>query len=121
MTLREAIVSDASSVFLSTNDFAETVTYYPNTYFGEAVKPSRSIVAVVFREQVQSLDEEAGTVTPLFHVHVKNNAATGVASDELDLGGDQIEMSVRDGQAVEKRTITRIVTQDHSMLVLECR
>ena len=55
MTLRAAITSDASSVFLSTGEFAETVTYHPHTYYNATPRSSRSISAVVIRETIAVL------------------------------------------------------------------
>ena len=121
MTLRSQIADDASLVFLSTNDFAETVTYYPHVYFGGSAT-SRSVSAVVFRQQVAVLAEDGGeTVVPMYEVHVANDATVGISSEELDTGGDQIEFPPRDGKDAEKRSILHLVTQDHGMLVLQCR
>lgn len=121
MTLRDMIASDASDVFLNTSDFAETVTYYPHTYHGATARASRSISAVVFREQLTIIGEDVDTVAPLFEVHVANSTTVGINSDEIDLGGDQIEFPPRDGKAAERRTITELVTQDNGMLVVRCR
>ncbi len=121
MTLKAMIASDASTVFLNTSDFAETVTYYPHTYFGATARDARTISAVVFREQLEVFSEDGDTITPVFEVHVANSTTVGINSDEIDLGGDQIEFPPRDGKAAEKRTITELLTQDNGMLVLRCR
>lgn len=121
MTLRDQIETDATSVFLATNDFAEVITYHPHRFFGETERPSRSIGAVVIRESIEVLSEDVVTNAPSFEVHVANNSVTGISSEEIDTGGDQLEFPPRDGKAAEKRSITRITTQDHGMLVLECR
>lgn len=119
MTLHQAIIDDAAGVFTRLDDFAELVTYQPHRFYGEADRASRSIKAVVEREQVTSLDDD--TVSPMFRVHVANDSVLGISSEELDTGGDMIELPPRDGKAAELRTITHLVTQDHGMLVLECR
>ena len=121
MTLRSQIDNDASSVFLSTDDFAETVTYYPHTYYNATPRSSRSISAVVIRESITVLGEDGDAVLPVYEVHVANSSTIVVSSQELDLGGDQIELAPRDGKAAERKTITRLMAQDHGMLVLECR
>ena len=121
MTLRAMIEADAATVFCSVNDFAEAVTYYPHRFYGAALRSPRAINAVVFREQIASLTEDVETVLPVYEVHVANDSVTGISSNEIDTGGDQIELPSRDGKTAEKKTITRIVTQDHGMLVLECR
>lgn len=121
MTLRESIAADVSTVFLQTGEFAESVTYYPHRYFGEVARDPRVISAIVFREPIQSLDAAGNVHTPVFYVHVANDVTTGITSEEIDLGGDQLLMPVRDGETPELRSVLQIVTQDHAMLVLECR
>lgn len=121
MTLRAAIATDAYTVFTSTDEFAEAITYHPHRYYGDAARDSRSINAVVFREQIQVLAEDGDTVLPVYQIHVANDSTYGISSDELDLGGDQLEFPPRDGKTAERKTITQLLTQDHGMLVLECR
>lgn len=121
MTLHDVILSDASTVFTSTDDFAEVVTYYPWQKFGEVAPTPRSINAVVLREQAAVIGEDGDTVAPVWQVHVSNDATLGISSAELNLGGDQIELPPRDGKTAIKRTITQLLIQDHGMLVLECR
>lgn len=117
MTLRDSIESDALTVFLQTDDFAETVQYWPR-----GALTARTIKAVVIRESIQTLSENnSETVLPMFEVHVANDATNGISSTELDCGGDQIAIPPRDGYAASRRAVYRLVTQDHGMLVLECR
>jgi hypothetical protein len=121
MTLRDAIEADSLKVFLNLGEFAETVTYYPHKAFGQAVRPPRTIRAVVFREDLVTLGEDDGqTVVPQFTVHVKNDSVEGISSTEIDLGADQLEFPRRDGKPPEKRSILRMIDQDHGMLVLQC-
>jgi len=116
MTLHDMIQSDAETVFCNANDFAEPVTYYAR--HGSA----RSINAVVVRETLAAFTEDGGdSVLPVFEIHVINDSATGISSDELNLGGDSIEFAVRVGQDVSKRSITKLTIHDEGMLVLECR
>lgn len=121
MTLRNKILDDASDVFLNASDFAETVTYHPHTYFNATERASREVKAVVFREQLSVFTEDVETVIPMFEVHVANDSTAGISSDEIDLGGDQISLPLRDGKAAERRAITELLTQDNGMLVLRCR
>lgn len=121
MSLHDMIETDAITVFTSTDDFAEVVTYHPRQRFGESTPIPRSINAVVVRQQIQTLAEDGDTVSPMWEVHVANKATYGISSSELDLGGDQIELPPRDGKTAERRTITQLTIQDHGMLVLECR
>lgn len=121
MTLRDSITADALAVFCNTDDFAEVVTYYPHRFYGDAVREPRQIKAVVFREQITALTEDVQTNLPVFQIHVANDPVDGISSTELDTGGDQIELSPRDGEPTQRRSITQLITQDHGMLVLECR
>jgi len=121
VSLHDTIASDALSVFLVADDFAEVVTYYPHRFYGESERADRSIRAVVFREGVRQSFEDVVTVVPYFEVHVANDAVNGIASDEIYLGKDQIGFPVRDGKSSERRTITSMTTQDHGMLVLQCQ
>ena len=121
MTLADSLKADASQVFLRTDDFAETVTYHPHTYFGGTPASDRTIIAVVERLEVQTLEEGGNAVIPLFSVHVANSNTLGISSDEIDTGGDKISFPVRNGEAPVRRSILSITTQDSGMLVLECR
>ncbi len=119
MTLREQITSDATGVFLDTDEFAESVTYVPNSYFGEAARDDRSIAALVIRNGHETSEDDVTIYS--FEVTVANDSTLGISSDEINLGGDKIKIPPRDGKTAQDRTITRIVEQDHAMLVLECR
>ena len=115
MSLHDAIQADAINVFANPNDFAEPVVYYKKT--GKA----RAINAVVVRDALAILPEDGDTVTPVFEIHVANDIVEGISSEELNLGGDMIAFAVRVGQAVQRRTITKLLAQDEGMLTLECR
>ena len=115
MTLHDTIIEDAKKVFANPQDFAESVVYYKRN------GRSRKISAVVEREDSLQLPEASDLVTPLFRVRAPNDEAEGIASDELDLGGDQIGLSPRVGEPIERRSIVRLVEHDEGMLVLECR
>lgn len=121
MTLREMIDDDALAVFCNEDDFAESITYKPHRYYGEAARSDRVISAVVMREQITVFGQNNNLPQTVYQVHVHNNSTTGIASDELDLGGDKLEFPPRDGEDSEVFSITQLVTQDHGMLVLECR
>jgi hypothetical protein len=115
MSLHDMIEQDAASVFCNPNDFAEAVTYYKRN--GKA----RKINAVVVRDALAILPEDGDTITPVFEIHVVNDGSTGIRSDELDLGGDSIEFSMRVGELLKRRTITKLLGHDNGMLQLECR
>lgn len=123
MTLRETIAADATDVFLRTDDFAEPIVYHPHQYEGseKVPRPARSINAIVFRETIQVLSQDGDVVAPLWEVAVANSSTDGISSQELDLGGDQLAFPPRDGKRAKRRSITRLILQDHGMLILECR
>ena len=115
MSLHDMIKADAVNVFANQNDFAEPVVYIKRT--GKA----RSINAIVVRDMLSILPEDGDTITPVFEIHVANDNIKGIASDELDLGGDCIAFSVRVGEKPTRRTIMKLLAHDEGMLQLECR
>jgi len=115
MSLSDMIEQDAKAVFCNPNDFAEAVTYYKEN--GKA----RHINAVVIRDALAILPEDGDTITPVFEVHVANDVDEGIASDELNLGGDQIAFPVRVGKPPERRSVIRLIEHDNGMIRLECR
>lgn len=115
MTLHDIIKADAVNVFANSNDFAESVVYYP--YLGEP----RTIDVVIERQQVQLNPEDGDTLTPVFLVHVANNATEGISSEELNVGGDTMEIAVRVGETPTMRRVIRLLGHDEGMLDLECR
>jgi hypothetical protein len=115
MTLHDMIQADSLSVFANKDDFAEPVVYYKRT--GKA----RSINAIIVRDALSILPEDGDTVTPVFEIHVANDVTLGIASDELDLGGDSIAFAVRIGERPTRRTILKLLAHDEGMLQLECR
>ena len=121
MTLASSIVTDATTVFLDTDDFAETITYHPHRYYGDAARSDRSIVANVVRQSIVIMEGVTESVSPVWEVTVANSTTTGINSDELDLGGDAFTLSPRDGKTAERRSIVRLISQDAGMLVLEVR
>lgn len=113
MTLHDAIATDAITVFCNTDDFAETVIYSP--YLGEA----RPIAAVVIRDGWETND--SNKEVPVLEVHVANDPDSGIACEQLRVGAEYLTLPLRIGQTPTKRTITRIISNDEGMLVLECR
>jgi len=120
MSLADRIASDAANVFLNSDHFAETVTYYPHRFHTAAVREPRSIKAVVIRNQVSVFNPDE-TIMTEFEVRVANNATTGISSAELDSGGDKIELAAKIGETASKRSIQYMTEHDEGMLVLICR
>lgn len=121
MTLKDTIVADASVVFLNTSEFAELVTYNPHQYFGEAVRPSREISAVVMRRKTQVLRENGDVSIAHLEVHVANSDTLGISSDAIDVGADTITLPPRDGKTAETHTIIQMEEHDLGMLQLQCQ
>jgi hypothetical protein len=116
MSLHDTIKEDAKKVFANDQDFAEPIVYYKRN------GRSRKIDAVVVRSNAVMLPESQGDLnTPVFEVYVANNETDGIASDEIDLGGDELALSPRVGEPTERRSILRILEHDEGMMVLECR
>lgn len=115
MTLHDMIRSDSVGVFCNPDDFAESVVYYKRNGL------SRTINVIVMREAFAINPEDGDTITPVFEIQVANDSAKGIASDEINIGGDMISFAVRVGKTVERRSITRLIQHDEGMLVLECR
>lgn len=114
MPLSDLIKSDGLNLFTSSSDFGEPVVYYKRN------GRSRPIQAVVIRESLGMMPED-GVVYPLFEIHVANSETDGIASDELNLGGDELEFPDRIGKPVQRRSIMKLLSHDEGMLVLECR
>ena len=116
MTLRQTISDDASVVFCNVDDFAEPVKYLPR------VGTPRCINAVVFREAMAVVSEDnSETIIPVWQVHVTNDSLLGISSAEINLQNDRIAFAPRDGLPEQNKTILQLETQDHGMLVLQCR
>lgn len=113
MTLRSAIETDAA-LFVSQNDFGEEVVYRPRQ------RSERTISATVFRQIAEALDDENRS-TVVFEVHVANSLTIGISANELDIGGDQIDLADRVGRTPRPRAIVQIIESDEGMLVLQCR
>ncbi len=92
---------------------ATTITYLPRG------GGSREIQAIVDWEEEQGV---AGNVlSPTIEILVKNNATTGISSNEIDRGGDRVTIPMKIGGSTQNRAIKRILGQDCGMLELEVR
>jgi hypothetical protein len=91
---------------------AETVTYFP------AGGISRQIKAVISRTGPEGLPSIAGGSLPAFIVLVKNDSAEGIASDNVDTGGDKIECAKRIDKRPKVMRITEIINHDAGLMLL---
>lgn len=117
MTLKNQMATDAVTVFLNEDEFAESIVYMPRE------GGQRTISAIVNRSPPADMNGVPyAQAIPVYHVQVANNATTGISVDELDTNKDQIELPDKDGGTVTTtRTITKLIEQDSAMLLLEVR
>ena len=95
--------------------FGETVTYKPRA------GGSRSISAVVSREPPEGLHGAPHGSSSVTTIEVANDSTTGINSNEVDIGGDNVNLAVRIGESVQDRPIKKIISQDAGMMRLELR
>jgi hypothetical protein len=96
-------------------DFGETVVYVPRE--GE----ERTIQAIVERGDAAPVPGAADGLSPQVRLTVANDATEGIASSELDTGGDRVRAAPRVGGEARTMEITRILYHDSGALVLELR
>ena len=128
------MIADDAALFTSVEDFGEVITFRrkltaDTTHYtgddeeltGDLITLDAPIDAVVIRDEITVVSEDGDTVLPIWEVHVANNALLGISSTELNLGGDTLSFPPRDGMPAETKTVIRLTSQDHGMLVLQCR
>lgn len=79
---------------------------------------SRSIQAVIDYVGAQALDGLKGGSRPHVELYVRNDAAAGISSREIDTGGDKVQVPLRRGRSVRTIRIVQILAQDRAMLRL---
>lgn len=101
----DTLTQAADAVFLLPN--REYVTYIP------ASGSQRRIKALIERydetDKIANLD---GGSSPALTVLVANSATSGISSDELDTGGDKMEIMPRDGKRPVTARITELLSHD---------
>lgn len=98
-------------------NFGESVTYY-----NRAGDPGRAITAIVERDPPRGIEEvPVRSISDIAIITVRNDATTGIASTEIDVGGDEIDFPRRIGETARRRGITSILSQRGGMLRLEVR
>lgn len=108
------MLATESELFID-NLGAEAIIYLP------AAGGSRAIDALVNREQPAETGDAPHGHAPLLTIVVINSATTGISSDEVDCGGDKVELPVRLGETAQERLIAGIISQDSGMMKLEVR
>jgi hypothetical protein len=97
----DTLASAAGSFFLLPG--AETVTYYP------ASGDSRQISAVITRS-------EPGRM-PVVNALVMNSSSEGIASEDVDTGGDKLECAKRVGEKPGLLRITEVLNHDAGLML----
>lgn len=98
----------AASAFPGLLDqFGESITYFP-TAGGR-----RLIKAIVERNPPSIFDASGNAVLPTATIRVVNSCRSGIASREVDIGTDQIEMVGKIGETIPKRfSFMTLMSQD---------
>lgn len=114
MTFQQELI-DSAEEFLDTLG-GEEITYLP------AGGGSRTINAIINRDQPAELGDAPHGHAPLAVIVVRNDSTEGISSDEIDIGGgDKVQYAVRLKKTPQARRITKIISQDSGMLRLEIR
>ena len=90
-------------------EFGDTVTYRP---LGGA---ARVVSAIIEREEVRFVSVGEVPVQTIT-VSVKDDSVFGIATTEIDTGGDQIDLPLRVGETAVTRTITRVISTENGMV-----
>lgn len=91
---------------------AETVIYIPKS------GSPRRIKAVISRNEAEQMPGIDGGSVPKFEVLVKNHETEGIASDELDTGGDKIEMGPRVDNIPRSLRLSILLNHDAGMCLI---
>jgi hypothetical protein len=94
-------------------EFGESITYDP------ATGADRAITAIVHRQGPDELTGLPSGRAERLEIEVRNDAANGISSAEVNTGGDFITVAARIGDTAASRRITKIISQDTEMLRLE--
>ena len=114
-------IADEYKVFL--REFGEEITYRPKDGL------NRTILAVVDRDPPAPVEGAGeGVMGKRIVIWVANNESSiaidefgGIAVDELNTGGDEVDLPVRLGKTAETRQLGQLLEQDGGMLSIEVR
>ena len=123
--LDDQIAGDALQAFMDTDGFAETIQYIPNPLNPANAtngNVTRSIAAVVRRMTPEPQMGTRGDVQPKLLVIVANDPVLGIASDQVDYGGDKLYFPYRLGESPSTHPLKQAKaseTNDPGCLTLE--
>lgn len=95
------------------DQFGESISYYPKA------GGRREIIAIIERSPPALFDASGNAMLPTFVIRVANSARSGIASREVDIGSDQLEMIAKVGETLRKRySLMTLVSQDSGVTQL---
>lgn len=93
--------------------FGESITYYP--YQGGR----RQVTAIIERSPPAVFDASGNARLPTATIRVLNSCRSGISSREVDIGKDEIEMMLKNGDTIPKRmSLMTMVSQDSGVTQL---
>ncbi len=104
MSFKDQLASDASGVFLNTDEFAEPVTYTPK---GGSPKV---INAIVDRQRVSPDQNTDHAILNQIEITIANSVTSGVAT--INKGGDKVSLPERIGGESIDWIVADILSQD---------
>ena len=90
--------------------FGETVGYY-----NAAGGPVRNVSAIVERRESVIIAEVGDLNGQFVIVRTLDDSTDGIASSELNTGGDEISVALRVGTTAERRSVARVLNNDNGM------
>jgi hypothetical protein len=109
----ETLVAAADTFFLLPG--AEWIDYFPDG------GSQRRIQAVITRTGPDSIGQFDGGSRPVYEALVKNDDVAGIASDELDTGGDKLQIAPNVNEKPITVRIVRLINHDagHVLLLVQ--
>lgn len=115
-------MSSQFSQILGVNAFAqllllhgETITYRPK------VGGSYERTAIVERNPPALFDAAGNAVAPTAIVYLHNDATTGVDANNLNTGGDKIDIALRNGATPTTQSVYQVLSTDGGITELAVR
>lgn len=89
------------------DNFGESVVFFPNG------GGRRSVLAIIERNPPAIFDASGNAVLPTATIRVYNSCRSGISSQEINIGKDEIEFVLKIGQALPKRfSFMTLMSQD---------
>jgi hypothetical protein len=95
--LEDQLLDDAVNVFVDDDGFGEIVTYTPSQASQSKGATPRTIKAVIVRDPPIPDNADASFIMPKMICTVANDPVAGIASSQVDYGGDTVTVAYRIG------------------------